>query len=176
MRSASFLQAALTGPGSIIAASHRLTNGRASARTLARWTPVGSRQPGTIHVQANCWDRTPARRRKVEGYRPRSFDCEAGAQFHHSHVSGGPPIIPDSRISQVRFRVLVMFLPWAFPDSARFKRRFAYAQLGLVGSWPSSISHERLTGAESGCPGDQCNDQVPRAPSPNVGVTFIGET
>src|SRR6516162_2147033 len=53
MRSASFLQAALTGPGSIIAASHRLTNGRASARTLARWTPVGSRQPGTIHVQAN---------------------------------------------------------------------------------------------------------------------------
>jgi hypothetical protein len=29
-----------------------------------------------------------------------------GSQFHHGHVSGGPPIIPDSRISQVRFETL----------------------------------------------------------------------
>jgi len=26
--------------------------------------------------------------------------CEAGSHFHHGHVSGGPPIIPDSRISR----------------------------------------------------------------------------
>ena len=25
--------------------------------------------------------------------------CEAGSHFHHGHVSGGPPIIPDGRIS-----------------------------------------------------------------------------
>ena len=32
--------------------------------------------------------------------------CKAGSQFHRSHVSRGPPIIPDGRISQVRFEVL----------------------------------------------------------------------
>jgi hypothetical protein len=32
--------------------------------------------------------------------------CKVGSQFHHSHVSRGPPIIPDGRISQVRFEVL----------------------------------------------------------------------
>src|SRR6516225_9075202 len=63
----------------------------------------------------------------MEGYRPRSFDCKAGAHFHHGHVSGGPPIIPDSQFSQVRFGVSAIILPWAFPTSARVKRRFAYA-------------------------------------------------
>ena len=32
--------------------------------------------------------------------------CKAGSQFHRSHVSRGPPIIPDGRVSQVRFEVL----------------------------------------------------------------------
>jgi hypothetical protein len=32
--------------------------------------------------------------------------CKVGSQFHHSHVSRGPPIIPDGRVSQVRFEVL----------------------------------------------------------------------
>ena len=32
--------------------------------------------------------------------------CKVGSQFHRSHVSRGPPIIPDGRISQVRFEVL----------------------------------------------------------------------
>ena len=32
--------------------------------------------------------------------------CKAGSQFHLSHVSRGPPIIPDGRVSQVRFEVL----------------------------------------------------------------------
>ena len=35
-------------------------------------------------------------------------------QFHHGYVSRGPPIIPDSRFSQVRFGTLA-FLPWVFP-------------------------------------------------------------
>jgi hypothetical protein len=42
----------------------------------------------------------------VEGYRPRSFDCKAGSQFHHGHVSGGPPIILDGRISRVQLETL----------------------------------------------------------------------
>jgi hypothetical protein len=43
---------------------------------------------------------------KVEGYQPRPFGCEVGSHFHQRHVSRGPPIIPDSRVSQVRFEVL----------------------------------------------------------------------
>ena len=35
--------------------------------------------------------------------------CEAGSHFHHGHVSGGPPIIPDGRISRVRFETLAFF-------------------------------------------------------------------
>jgi hypothetical protein len=51
---------------------------------------------------------------QVEGYQPRPFGCEVGSPFHHGHVSRGPPIIPDSRFSRVRFGTLA-FLPWAFP-------------------------------------------------------------
>ena len=51
---------------------------------------------------------------QVEGYQPHPFGCEVGSQFHHGHVSRGPPIIPDSRFSRVRFGTLA-FLPWAFP-------------------------------------------------------------
>jgi hypothetical protein len=36
--------------------------------------------------------------------------CEAGSHFHHGHVSGGPPIIPDGRISQVRLETLSCLL------------------------------------------------------------------
>jgi len=52
---------------------------------------------------------------KVEGYQPRPFGCELGSHFHQRHVSRGPPIIPDSRISQVRFEVLDC-RQWAFPN------------------------------------------------------------
>ena len=62
----------------------------------------------------------------MEGYQARSFDCELGSHFHHGYVFEGPPIIPDSRISQVRFEVLAS-RPWAFPFTVRFKRWFAYA-------------------------------------------------
>ena len=51
---------------------------------------------------------------------------EVGSQFRHSHVFRGPPIMPDGRISQVRFEVLASRLR-AFPFAARFKRWFAYA-------------------------------------------------
>jgi hypothetical protein len=47
---------------------------------------------------------------KVEGSHPRPFGCEVAAHFHQRHVSRGPPIIPDGRISQVRFETLA-FLP-----------------------------------------------------------------
>jgi len=55
------------------------------------------------------------RRLWVEGYRPHSFDCEAGSHFHHGYVSGGPPIIPDSRFSQVRFGVSVKISSLGLP-------------------------------------------------------------
>src|SRR4029077_8624453 len=42
------------------------------------------------------------------------FGCEVGSQFHQGHVYRGPPIIPDSRFSQVRFETLAC-LPWVFP-------------------------------------------------------------
>jgi len=45
-------------------------------------------------------------RLQVGGYQARSFDCELGSHFHHGHVFEGPPIMPDGRISQVRFEVL----------------------------------------------------------------------
>jgi len=32
--------------------------------------------------------------------------CEMGSQFRHGHVLRGPPIMPDGRISQVRFEAL----------------------------------------------------------------------
>jgi hypothetical protein len=43
---------------------------------------------------------------EVEGYQPRPFGCEVGSHFHQRNVSRGPPIIPDGRVSQVRFEVL----------------------------------------------------------------------
>jgi hypothetical protein len=43
---------------------------------------------------------------QVEGYQPRPFGCEVGSQFHHGHVSRGPPIMPDGQISRVRFEAL----------------------------------------------------------------------
>ncbi len=41
-----------------------------------------------------------------EGYQPRPFGCEVGSQFPHDYVSRGPPIMPDGRVSQVRFEAL----------------------------------------------------------------------
>src|SRR5947208_2093317 len=55
---------------------------------------------------------------QVEAYQPCPFGCKVGSQFHHSHVSRGPPIIPDGRISQVRFETLA-FLPWRVPSVSR---------------------------------------------------------
>ena len=42
----------------------------------------------------------------ARGYQSRSFDCELGSHFHRGYVFEGPPIMPDGRISQVRFEVL----------------------------------------------------------------------
>jgi len=57
-------------------------------------------------IPVDGWDRAPTRRLWVEGYQARSFDCELGSHFHHGYVFEGPPIMPDGRISQVRFEVL----------------------------------------------------------------------
>ncbi len=84
----------------------------------------------------------------MEGYQSRSFDCEVGSQFHHGHVSRGPPIIPDGRISRVRFGTLA-FLPSAFPLSARFKRWFAYTPTSMVGPQPRSTTCVGLSPALS---------------------------
>jgi hypothetical protein len=46
----------------------------------------------------------------VEGYHPRPFGCEVGSHFHQRHVFRGPPIMPDGRISRVRFEALVFRL------------------------------------------------------------------
>jgi hypothetical protein len=53
------------------------------------------------------WDRARARRPgrwRVTVLAPSV--CEAGSQFHQGCVSRGPPIMPDNRISQVRFEAL----------------------------------------------------------------------
>ena len=50
---------------------------------------------------------------KVKGYQSHPFGCEMGSQFHQHHVSRGPPIIPDGRVSQVRFGILA-FLHGSF--------------------------------------------------------------
>jgi hypothetical protein len=88
----------------------------------------------------------------MEGYRPRSFDCETGSHFHHGHVSGGPPIIPDSRFSQVRFGVSAIFF---FRGPSQPQRGLSADShtplLLLVCPGPSSISHARLiAGSVSG--------------------------
>ena len=44
----------------------------------------------------------------MEGYQFALSICELGSHFHHGHVSEGPPIIPDSRISRVRFETLAI--------------------------------------------------------------------
>jgi len=75
----------------------------------------------------------------VEGYRSCSFDCRAGSQFHRGDVSLSPPIMPDGRISRVRFEALA-FRGWAFPAASRLKRWCAYtpSTTGLL--IPSSLS------------------------------------
>ena len=50
---------------------------------------------------------------KVKGYQSHPFGCEMGSQFHQHYVSRGPPIIPDGRVSQVRFGILA-FLHGSF--------------------------------------------------------------
>jgi len=85
----------------------------------------------------------------VEGYRHRSFDREAGSHFHHGCVSGGPPIIPDSQFSQVRFEVSAhsFFLGPSQPQRGLSADSHT-PQLQLVCPGPSSISRVRL-GASS---------------------------
>jgi len=43
---------------------------------------------------------------KGEGLPSCPFECELGSHFHPGYVFEGPPIMPDGRISQVRFEAL----------------------------------------------------------------------
>ena len=53
------------------------------------------------------WDRARARRPGRWRVTVLALSvCEAGSQFHQGCVSRGPPIMPDNRISQVRFEAL----------------------------------------------------------------------
>jgi hypothetical protein len=61
---------------------------------------------------------------KMKGYRSCPFGCKAGSQFHHGCVSRGPPIMPDGRVSPVRFQG--RYFRRAFPSAARSRvGRFA---------------------------------------------------
>jgi hypothetical protein len=99
-----------------------------------------------------------------------------GSHFHHGHVSRGPPIIPDGRISQVRFETLA-YPQLAFPCSARFKRWFAYAPASLVCPPPRSISFVGLSpalspGATFGPGTAKCPESLcPMWALPNMGET-----
>jgi len=65
-----------------------------------------------------------------------------GSQFHHGHVSGGPPIILDGRISRVQLETLAFPLR-IFPGVAWLKRWSAIhpAFVGL----PAASSHRERT-------------------------------
>ena len=100
----------------------------------------------------------------MEVYQSRPFGCEVGSQFHQSDVSRGPPIMPDCRISQVRFEALAFPL-LGLPSLARFKRWFATPDFhGLpIASFhgrqrlnASSVSGSRLPMKTAKCPESLC--------------------
>jgi hypothetical protein len=101
-----------------------------------------------------------------------------GSQFHHSHVSRGPPIIPDGRVSQVRFEVLACH-QCAFPNRHRAQ---ALVRIHSMTIWfahcfvPSpgyGLVCPVLSSRARACRRDH---QAPSAPLPDVGVTFVRET
>jgi hypothetical protein len=65
---------------------------RLSGKAMAR--------SGLVGIENGRVDRT------VKGYHSRPCGCEVGSQFHRYHVSRSPPIMPDGRVSQVRFEAL----------------------------------------------------------------------
>ena len=91
---------------------------RGHIRVHFRYGPVTRRLPwGDVvdRLQSLDWDRNRARPAVGEGF---PFPALSIAGRVHiptvADVSRCPPIIPDGRISRVRFETLA-FLPWAFP-------------------------------------------------------------
>ena len=85
--------------------------------------------------------------------------------------------MPYGRFSQVRFEVLAMRLPWAFPAWRGLSADSHTPRLLMVCPKPSSVSRVGLSvDTVSDCPAEQRNCQVPRVPLPSVGVTSTGET
>jgi hypothetical protein len=115
-----------------------------------------------LGVTPSSWDRAPTRRLQAEGYRTCSFDCKASSQFRHGYVFGGPPIMPYGRISQVRFEVLVMRRPWAFPAWRGLSADSQYAPTSMVCPGCSSISYVGSLSAL--CPTAPLNDGTTKYP------------
>jgi len=86
-----------------------------------------------------------------------------GSHFHHGRVSRGPPIIPDGRVSRVRFETLAS-LPWVFPSSPRVKRWFTCAPVSAVYPQPRSTSCVGLPPAR--CPAAALTTKPPSVQSP----------
>jgi hypothetical protein len=72
-------------------------------RLLAAWLLEQEAEEVVMESTAQYW--RPVWEALERYWKPqaRSFDCELGSHFHRGYVFGGPPIMPDGRISQVRF-------------------------------------------------------------------------
>jgi len=89
-----------------------------------------------------------------------------GSHFHRGHVSRGPPIIPDGRVSRVRFETLA-FPPWVFPSSPRVKRWLTYAPVSVVYPKPRSASCVGfIAGSVSGLRADDETAKCPESLCP----------
>jgi hypothetical protein len=82
--------------------------------------------------------------------------------FRHGYVFGGPPIMPYGRISQVRFEVLVLRRPWAFPAWRGLSADAQYAPTSMVCPGCSSISYVGSLSAL--CPTAPLNDGTTKYP------------
>ena len=111
---------------------------------------------------------------QVEGYQPRPFGCGVGSQFHHGHVSRGPPIMPDSRISRVRFEALAILL-WAFPGGRGLSAGSHTPRLPWFAHSLVPLQRRLYASTVSGRHAARWNRQVPRVPLPNAAISHIGE-
>ena len=97
-----------------------------------------------------------------------------GSHFHHGHVSRGPPIIPDGRVSRVRFETLAC-LPWVFPSSPRVKRWFTCAPVSVVYPQPRSASCAGfIAGSVSGRRADDETAKCPESLCPILALPPSG--
>jgi hypothetical protein len=110
----------------------------------------------------------------VEGFHPRSFDCEVGSHFHHRSRFRKPPSHPGR--SDFPSPVGGSNFPWrTFPCDPKLKPQLAYAPWSQ-GYIPSSTSIEVITVYPVLCPDGILFDArcLPRVSLPGRGVTSTG--